>query len=103
MVKLIGFDTREELSELTGLTADELWDAGFNLDDWDIGFQSEVMLHRTPTQEELAEEPDWYDEDTCLTSPDLPLWWLMSRMENYCVGFSYTEYNGMHYYLVHHA
>lgn len=103
MVKLIGFETREELSELTGLTVDELWDAGFDLDDWDIGFQSEIQLHRAPTQEELEEESNWYDEDTCLTDPDLPLWWLMFKMENYCVGFSHTEHDGKHYYLVHHA
>lgn len=36
MVKLIAFDTEEELMELTGLSEDELWINGFNLDDWDI-------------------------------------------------------------------
>lgn len=81
MVKLIGFDTREELSELTV--------RGYAAQDTNTG--------------RLAEEPDWYNEGTCLTDPELPLWWLMSQMENYCVGFSHTEYNGMHYYLVHHA
>jgi hypothetical protein len=38
MVKLIVFDTEEELMELTGLSENELWKNGFNLDDWDIGF-----------------------------------------------------------------
>lgn len=102
MVKLIGFDTREELSELTGLTVDELWDAGFNLDDWDIGFESETMLHRYPTKEEV-EEDYYYSEDTLVVDWDMPLHWLMNQMENYCVGFSYTFCNGKHYYLVHHA
>lgn len=44
MLKLIVFET-EERRELTGLTEHELWQKGFNLDDWDIGFQFEVKLH----------------------------------------------------------
>lgn len=36
------FETREDLRELTGLSGDNhdeaLWDAGFDLDDWDFGF-----------------------------------------------------------------
>ena len=31
------FETEEELCELTGLTEEELWQKGFNLDDWEIG------------------------------------------------------------------
>lgn len=38
MVNLIAFDTEKELCELTGLTESELWEKGFILDDWDIGF-----------------------------------------------------------------
>lgn len=50
MVNLVVFETEEELCELIGLTEDELWQKGFNLDDWEIGFQSEVKLHKTPTK-----------------------------------------------------
>lgn len=50
MVNLVVFETEEELCELVGLTEDELWQKGFNLDDWEIGFQSEVKLHKTPTK-----------------------------------------------------
>ena len=41
------FDTREDLRELTGLPGDDydkaLWDAGFDLDDWDWGFVSDTL------------------------------------------------------------
>lgn len=40
------FETREELRDLTSLPADDhdsaLWDAGFDLDDWDFGFVSDT-------------------------------------------------------------
>ena len=38
MVNVTIFDTSEELEQLTGLTHKELWENGFNLDDWDWGF-----------------------------------------------------------------
>lgn len=50
MLNLVVFETEEELCELTGLAEDELWQKGVNLDDWEIDFQSEVKLHRTPTK-----------------------------------------------------
>ena len=34
MLNLVVFETEEELCELTGLTEHELWQKGFNLDDW---------------------------------------------------------------------
>ena len=37
MLNLVVFETEEELCELTGLTEEELWQKGFNLDDWEIG------------------------------------------------------------------
>ena len=46
MLNLIVFETEEEFCELTRLTEQELWERGFNLDDWDIGFQFEVKLHK---------------------------------------------------------
>ena len=36
MLNLVVFETEEELCELTGLTEQELWEKGFNLDDWEI-------------------------------------------------------------------
>lgn len=101
MVKLIAFDTEEELMELTGLSENELWKNGFNLDDWDIGFQTEIKLHADPTQEGLEEEISRPGE--LLASYRLPAHWLMMQMNNYCIGANYVFLDGKHYYTVHHA
>lgn len=101
MVKLIAFDTEEELMELTGLSEDELWENGFNLDDWDIGFQSEIKLHSDSTQEDLEEEICRHGE--LLASCRLPAHWLMMQMNSYCIGANYVFFDGKHYYTVHHA
>ncbi len=53
MLNLIVFEIEEELRELTGLTEQKLGKRGFNLDDWNIGFQSEVKLHKTSTEEDI--------------------------------------------------
>ena len=79
MVNIVMYTKPEELEQLTGLSHDELWDAGFNLDDWDVGFQC----------------------DKPLDSPDY--WWLMSQLDNYCVGPSHVEYKGKYYYHAHHS
>ena len=84
------FHTREELRELTGLPADDhdkaLWEAGFDLDDWDFGFVSDTEWNT-----------DW--------SGDHPYyeWWLLTRMEYHRAGYEHTEYGGRHYYLVYHS
>ena len=84
------FDTREELRELTGLPGDDydraLWDAGFNLDDWDFGFVSD---------KEFIE--DWDDEHPYYE------WWMLTHMGAHCVGFKYVEYKGRHYYMLYHS
>lgn len=45
MIDLVMFNTVEDLAKLTGLSTDNhnqaLWDAGFDLDDWDLGFQTD--------------------------------------------------------------
>ena len=53
MLNLVAFETEEELCELTWLTEQELWERGFNIDDWEIGFQFEVKLHKTPTKKDI--------------------------------------------------
>ena len=86
------FDTREELRELTGLPADDhdiaLWNAGFNLDDWDFGFVSD---------KEFSE--GWMDGDDHRYYE----YWILSRMAAHCVGYEHTEYNGRHYYMLYHS
>lgn len=76
------FSEESELSELTGLNHEQLWDAGFDLDDWDFGFVSDT-------------EFNWMD-----TSYEF---FMISKMESYCVGYRYVEYNGKHYYIVYHS
>lgn len=81
------FDQEEELSQLTGLSHDELWEAGFNLDDWDFGFVSD-----------LPWDDGWWDSK----SPYYQ-YWLLTHMESHCVGYHYVEYAGRHYYMVYHS
>ncbi len=99
MVNLIMFSTTEDLLKLTGLPdLNALWDAGFNMDDWDAGFCTDIKLHESKTvidedDDEVYEYITWIDD----------AYWLGARMEAYCVGFSYREFNGRHYYTVHHG
>ena len=86
---LIMFTKADDLEELTGLTHDELWDHGFNLDDMDVGFVSNQPLHTA------KDEYDWLESDDYS--------WLINAMNNYCVGAMHTEYKDKHYYTVHHA
>lgn len=81
------FSTCEELRKLTGLPDDNaLWDADFNLDDWDWGFVS---------------DEEWtYDWDD---SHPYYQYWMLTRMDNHCVGYEHTEYNGKHYYMLYHS
>ena len=85
------FETREELRELTGLPGDNydeaLWNAGFDLDDWDFGFVSDT---------EWSDAWGWNDGSYME-------WWLLQRMEDHCVGYQHTEYNGKHYYIAYHS
>ena len=53
MINLQMFDTEEDLMKLTGLSHDELWDNDFDLDDWDVGFVSDVPLTTTEYYDDL--------------------------------------------------
>ena len=47
MVQIIMFDKTDDILQLTGLkTRAELWDAGFNLDDWDAPLFLRCRLSR---------------------------------------------------------
>lgn len=82
------FDKCEELRRLTGLPDDNsLWDAGFNLDDWDFGFVSDTKW-----------DGDWFGDNGRYYE-----YWLLTRMESHCVGYRHTEYNGKHYYILYHS
>ena len=38
------FETEEELTKMTGLSHEELWENGFDLDDWDFGFAWDIRF-----------------------------------------------------------
>lgn len=79
LANCIIFDTEEDLFKLTGLGCSQaLWESGFDLDDWDIGFCSDVEL-------------------------DQKYWWLECRMESYACGYQVTEYENKFYYMVYHS
>lgn len=67
---------------------------GVNLDNWDITFQSEVKLHKTPTAKD--------SENELIASFDLTAHWLMNQMNSYCIGANYVFLDGKYYYTVHH-
>ena len=97
MIELKMLTTREDLREITGLPSDNydeaLWKAGFNLDDWDVCFVSDVPLS---DYIEDAEGYEWeeYIEDA---------YWLLNQMDNYCVGYEHVEYDGKHFYIAYHS
>jgi hypothetical protein len=87
MLNITFYEGSADLQELTGLSYKELWEAGFNLDDMDFGIVCDV---------ELGE--DWWSNGAPYYS-----WWLLDRMDSHCVGYNHVEYNGKHYYTVHHS
>lgn len=99
MINIIMFHKEEDILKLTGLDdRSVLWDVGFNLDDWDVGFCCDQKLHESieridEKNGEKHESVIWTDEG----------YWLGVRMEMYYYGFNYCEYRGKHYYTVHHS
>lgn len=77
MTNLIMYNTLEELEKLTGLNRDELWNNGFDLDDWTVGFQSDKVI---------PEES-----------------WLIWEMCCYACGYKQVPYKGKYYYMVYHS
>lgn len=98
MITLKMITNIEDLLRETGLaTRNDLWDAGFIMDDWDVFFESDTRL---------VEGCEEFDEDGYLLyEPEaIPeAYWLVSKMETHCVGYHEVEHNGKWYYSVHHA
>ena len=93
MFNLKMFNTVEDLCKLTGLSENELYDNGFDTDDWDAGFQSDRALTMTEFDDDFGE---WEEP---VPGAD----WLVHEMENYCVGYDCVKFGGKYYYMVHHA
>lgn len=96
MINLRITDNREDIRQWTGLPSDNydeaLWDAGFNLDDWDICIESDTRLLQ-----------EFVEGDDIWTDPVDEAYWLVRQMESYCCGYNEVEYNGKWYYTVHHS
>ena len=97
MINMKMFSSVEDLSKLTGLPTDNgnkaLWDAGFDLDDWDVGFQCDKpLVNATGEGEDTWCEPA---SDECH--------WLVYVMDIYCCVFREYEYDSKYYYMVYHA
>ena len=98
MDKFTFFDTEKDLRELTGIDTHEgLRDAGFDLDDWDWGFVSDNP-YTVVCEDDFGYEYDGLRFDIPQYAQNI-----LDMMENYCVGFQHTEYNGKHYYLLYHS
>ena len=82
------FDNERQLQALTGLDHKGLWDAGFDLDDWDYGF---VTMDEWPDPESL-----WS------TANPFYQWQLLAMLTNVCT-VEHVEYQGRHYYMRYHA
>lgn len=101
MINLRMTDNREDIRKWTGLSSENhdmaLWEAGFNLDDWDVCFESDTRLCQ-PCEELDEDGFPLYEPE-----PIAEAGWLVRRMDEYYVGFDEVEYNGKWYYTVHHA
>ena len=82
MIDAIFFNTEKELSKLTGLDHEQLWDNGFNLDDWDWGIQIPSRKQKKFEREQSI---------------------IISAMDSYCVGYEKTIYKDNAYYMQYHA
>ena len=87
MTTVTFFEDVKELSEITGLPAGALWSAGFNLDDMDFGFVSDTEW-----------SDDWFESGSPYYQH-----WMLTRMDDYCVGYEHVEYKGKHYYMLYHS
>ena len=122
MKTIIAFNSEKEIFQILGWEYtgdykkdeplhDKLWNAGFNLDDWDAGFACKEPLceWRDDRTDKVVPHPQNYmsdaygcDDFVYQAWPD-DVYWLGRQMENYCVGYNYCYFEGYHWYTVHHS
>lgn len=91
--RILGWEFTGDSNKDTPLY-DKLWDNGFNLDDWDIGFACKEPLGRMVKDDE-DDKRQWFEWDD-------DVYWLGMKMENYYVRHHHCEFGGYHWYTVHH-
>lgn len=96
MLNLIMFTRERELQELTGLDHDNLIAYGFDLDDWSVGFCSDVKLTEYKYYQENG-QLEYYTKPICGSD------WLIDRLDSWGTGYRHTEYGGKHYYMAYHS
>lgn len=82
MLRLEIFKTEKELAQLTGLSVDDLWDNGFDLDDWDWG----ICINTKDVKK--------FERDQRL---------ILSSMSNYCCGYEKVSFPNKTFYLLYHS
>lgn len=103
------FDTPKDIEKLTGLTIDELWKHGFNLDDMDCGFCTPSIGWA-----EVIQGEDEYgykhtvfakNEWEMYLNGEMPtaIYRLLDNWSNYCVGYYIACYDDKTYVTLHHA
>lgn len=88
MVTLTWFESEQDLQELTGLDHDGLWDAGFDLDDWDFGFVTDFLL-------DIKEYMDM--------NFNCGHYYLLKFLIWDAYKWDIRKYNGKYYYMSYHA
>lgn len=105
MKNIIAFNTIEDIWYILGLRDDDnaqtwgihqmLWSvglhqAGFDFDNWDIGFACKEPLRHTVK-----------DGDREYTVWDDDVWWLGMQLDFSCFDLNECEYGGYHWYTAH--
>lgn len=99
------FNTVKEVYEILGKKApakywddpfyDQLWEAGFNFDDWDIGFACREPLQHIETDDEENGGSSWHEWNK-------DVYWLGMKMTD-SYKYRHIYFGGYHWYTVHHA
>ena len=105
MIALTYFESEEDLQRLTGLDHDGLWDAGFNLDDWDFGFRTKRKLHNEKVSKWVSEwtGTEYEEKDISFRDNLSEGYYLYRFVEGNCVGCQATFYKGYWYYMEYHS
>ena len=93
-LQAIIFDDEKDLQELTGLNHDQLWDSGFDLDDWDFG----IVTDKSLTTQYADEFGDWASYVNYDSIPGG-----LALMFDACFCIRHVKYNGKHYTMAYHS
>lgn len=96
------FDDADDLEKLTGLSHEELWEHGFNLDDITAGFMTEGLPIKTRKCDWDPSVTEYYIEEYANEVPAF-ISLLLTDWADYCCGYHIAVYNNKQYFTLHHA